>query len=122
MPGYSVGQRVLSILTALRLPHTAGSTRATLESSKDGELDAQILLWILPEVGNQDPQISRERGQIVVELGVVDQLGHAPLAAAQLVGDFFEAGRGVPQIVIKLVVVGQLAERSFPRAHIGEKR
>src|SRR5262249_2603596 len=81
---------------------------------KDRDFDVQELLGILAEITHQQPHIAGQAYEIVVEPRIGEELTCGRGVVIELGGSGFDVCAGVAQLVVKHVVRGQLAKRTFP--------
>src|SRR5262252_3657974 len=63
-------------------------------ASENTDLDVQVLLWILPDVGDKTLELIRRVIHIVIQLLVVQELSGRPLSFIQVARQLVEMMRG----------------------------
>ena len=79
---------------------------ANFGALENRHLNAQEFLRILAEITDQQPQIARQPGQVVVKLGIGEKFASRCGVVVQLRGRGSQVVAGVAQFIVQLVVRG----------------
>ena len=73
----------------------------------------------LVDLGDDSVGLGHRLVEVVVDRGVVDELGHAPLSVLHIIQHLVGAIDGRHQALVKRLVREELAERAAPALQIG---
>ena len=99
---------LLQLNYTTRVMHGAkvGQQSANFGALENRHLNAQEFLRILAEITDQQPQIARQPGQVVVKLGIGEKFASRCGVVVQLRGRGSQVVAGVAQFIIQVVVRG----------------
>src|SRR5208337_2041782 len=97
-----------------------GAPGARCELSKQRELDVQEFLGIRAEVADELAHVAGDAGEVVVKLGIGEQLSGCVGVLIELGSSLRDVAAGVAKFVVKSLVGGQLAERALAGANVAE--
>ena len=82
----------------------------------------QEFFWILAEVVDHEPQVTRKRGHVVVESRIAEKFSNGSLIRIHFCGGVADVGGSLLHVRIYGVIRREFAERAFAGMDIVEKR
>src|ERR1700681_1548135 len=103
-----------------RVQPKSSALTTSLRTLENGELNAQELPWVRPEILHQAIYLAGGAVQILVERWIHQQLSNGSLAAVDFIEQHIQAAHGGLQLIVQVVALEQFAHRALPLVYSGQ--